>query len=148
MKLLVKYQAPMAFVAETERGSTLRLDGNETLGGDPTFLRPMEGVLASLASCSGVDVALILNKQKQPLEGLRIEVEATRADAVPAVFESIHLRFLLEGEIAPNKAARAVALSVEKYCSVIAMLRSNVRVSYSVQLGAETLTEATSLPEP
>ncbi len=124
----------MAFVARTERGATLRLDGSPDLGGDPSYLRPMEGVLASLASCSGVDVALILKKQRQPLEGFEIELAATRADAVPAVFETIHLTFRLTGALAENKAHRAVALAVEKYCSVASMLTPKVKITYAVVL--------------
>jgi len=124
----------MGFVARTERGAELRLDGTEALGGDPSYLRPMEGVLASLASCSAVDVAMILNKQKQPLEAFSIEVTAQRADATPAVFEKIHLVFRLEGAIAENKAQRAVSLSVDKYCSVARMLAPTVDITYEVRL--------------
>jgi putative redox protein len=134
MNLTVSYREPMAFVARTERGATLRLDGSPDLGGDPSYLRPMEGVLASLASCSGVDVALILKKQRQPLEGFEIELAATRADAVPAVFETIHLTFRLTGALAENKAHRAVALAVEKYCSVASMLTPKVKITYAVLL--------------
>lgn len=139
MNLTVTFQEPMAFVARTERGATLRLDGSPDLGGDSAYLRPMEGVLASLASCSGVDVALILAKQRQPLEGFEIELAATRADAVPAVFETIHLAFRLTGEIAANKAHRAVALAVDKYCSVAAMLTPKVKITHEVSLNGAVI---------
>ncbi len=134
MNLTVTFQQPMAFVARTDRGATLRLDGSPDLGGEEQYLRPMEGVLASLASCSGVDVALILKKQHQPLEGFEVDVAATRAKAVPAVFETIHLTFRLTGELAPNKAHRAVSLAVEKYCSVATMLSPKVKITYTVAL--------------
>jgi putative redox protein len=134
MNLTVTFQEPMAFVARAERGATLRLDGSPKLGGDDAYLRPMEGVLASLASCSGVDVALILKKQRQPLASFEVAVAATRADAVPAVFETIHLTFRLSGALAPNKAYRAVSLAVEKYCSVAMMLTPGVKLTYAVEL--------------
>lgn len=139
MNLTVTYQEPMAFVARAERGATLRLDGSPDLGGDPSYLRPMEGVLASLASCSGVDVALILKKQKQPIEGFEIDLAATRADAVPAVFETIHLTFRLSGALAENKAHRAVSLAVEKYCSVATMLTPKVKITYAVELNGKVI---------
>lgn len=139
MNLTVTFQEPMAFIARTERGATLRLDGSPDLGGDPSYLRPMEGVLASLASCSGVDVALILKKQRQPLETFEVDLAATRANAVPAVFETIHLTFRLTGAIAPNKAHRAVALAVEKYCSVATMLTPKVKITFAVQLNDQVI---------
>ncbi len=134
MKLVVRHQEPMAFIATTERGAELRLDGTPQLGGDEAYLRPMEGVLASLASCSGVDVAMILSQQKQPLREMEISVDAERADAVPAVFESIHLVFRLFGDLSENKARRAVSLSVDKYCSVARMLVNQVKITYDVEL--------------
>lgn len=129
----------MGFVATTERGANLRFDGPADLGGEAAYLRPMEGVLASLASCSGVDVALILKKQREPLEGFDIEVAATRADAVPAVFERIHLTFRLSGALAPNKAHRAVSLAVEKYCSVATMLAPKVTITFTVELNGQVI---------
>ena len=42
-----------------------------------------------LAGCSAVDVLHIMQKQRQTLEDLDIEVTGTRADAVPAVFTAI-----------------------------------------------------------
>ncbi len=134
MKLVVSHQSPMSFTARTERGAQLRIDGSPELGGDPDYLRPMEGVLASLASCSGVDVVMILNKQRQPLEGLEIVIEATRADTIPAVFTAIHLVFRISGAVAENKAQRAVALSMDKYCSVTKMLAGSVDITYAVEL--------------
>jgi putative redox protein len=134
MNITVTHQAPMSFIAKAERGAELRLDGSADLGGDPAYFRPMEGVLASLASCSGVDIALILKKQKEPLEGFEINVAATRANAIPAVFETIHLTFRLLGPLAENKANRAVALAVDKYCSVASMLSPKVKITYTVEL--------------
>jgi putative redox protein len=137
--LLVTHQAPMAFVAKTERGATLRLDGTPDLGGDPSYLRPMEAVLASLASCSGVDVVMILNQQRQPLEGLEIVLEGERADAIPAVYSHIQVTFRITGNIAENKARRAVALSMDKYCSVVKMLSASVNIEYAVSLNGVIL---------
>ena len=134
MKLVVTHKSPMSFVARTERGAELRLDGTPELGGDEAYLRPMEAVLASLASCSGIDVAMILGKQKEPLEGLEIVVDAKRADSVPAVFESIHVVFRISGAVAENKARRAVSLSMDKYCSVAKMLAASVEITHETVL--------------
>jgi putative redox protein len=141
MQITVTHQAPMAFISKTERGAQLRLDGTPALGGDESYLRPMEGVLASLASCSGVDVAMILNKQRQPFEALEMRLDAKRADVVPAVFESIHVVFRISGPVAENKARRAVALSMDKYCSVVKMLSASVKITYEVELEGATSKE-------
>jgi putative redox protein len=135
MKIVVDRVGPCGFEAKSAAsGATLRMEGPPDLGGTSDGLRPMETLLASLAGCSAVDVVMILGKQKEPLEGLSVEVEAERADAIPAVFTKIHLRFVLKGPVAENKARRAVALSAEKYCSVSKMLEPTVAITHEVVL--------------
>ena len=141
MQITVTHQAPMAFLAKAERGAQLRIDGSPSLGGDESYFRPMEGVLASLASCSGIDVAMILNKQRQPFESLEMLVDAKRSEGIPAVFESIHVVFRITGPVAENKARRAVALSMDKYCSVTKMLSSTVKITYGVELNKATSSD-------
>lgn len=133
MKVSVTQVGPMSFEATNGKGR-LRMDGPVDLGGTEEGLRPMESLLASLAGCSAVDVVMILKQQREPLEGLEIQVEGKRAEAIPAVFTEIHLRFLLHGPVAESKARRAVALSAEKYCSISKMLEPTVRITHEVIL--------------
>lgn len=123
MKITLKRAGAAAFEATSDDGLQLRLDGPPALGGEGTGMRPMQLVLVGLAGCSAMDVIHILRKQSQPLEDLEIEVDGHRADAVPAVFDRVVLTFTASGELDPRKLARAVQLSVDKYCSVAAMLK-------------------------
>ena len=134
MKVTVRQLEGVSFEATSDGGGTLRMEGPADLGGKGDALRPMETLLASLAGCSAVDVVKILGQQREPLQGLEVEVEGKRADAVPAVFTDIHLRFIVRGPVAENKARRAVALSAEKYCSVSKMLEPSVRITHEVVL--------------
>lgn len=126
----------MHFEATNEEGAKLELDGPPNLGGDSAYFRPMQTVLAALAGCSAIDVIHILvNKQKEPLEDLDVEVEATRSESIPAVFTDIHVTFRASGDIAEKKLMRAVSLSMEKYCSVSKMLvGGGVKVTHAAEL--------------
>ncbi len=137
MNIRLRTTGECTFEMDDGRGHTVVIDGPEKLGGTDAGPRPMEMFLASLASCSAVDVVMILKQQKQPLEDLRIEVKGERADAVPAVFSRIHIHFRAYGAVAENKLQRAVNLSVEKYCSVARMLVPDVVVEHT----AEVVTE-------
>ncbi len=134
MKVTVKQLVGATFVAESPSGARFEMEGSAELGGTGERFRPMEAVLASLAGCSGIDVVKILTQQKEPLQGLTITVDGERADAVPAVFTKIHLRFEIRGNVAENKAERAVALSADKYCSVAKMLEPTVAITHEVVL--------------
>jgi putative redox protein len=134
VNVVVHYEGSGKFRAETPSGASLRMEGPPDLGGPGEAPRPMETLLAALAGCSAVDVVKILTQQKEPRADLRVEVAGKRADAIPAVFTDIHLVFEIVGPVAENKAQRAVALSMEKYCSVTKMLEPTVKITHEVRL--------------
>lgn len=125
---------PAAFEATAGSGGSLVVDGSPDIGGEGRGMRPMELLLSALASCSAMDVVHILRKQRQTIDDLTIEVKGERADATPAPFVAAHLVFKAKGDIADNKLQRAVALSVEKYCSVGLSLDPNIKVTWEAQL--------------
>lgn len=133
MRITLERQGGVAFDAKNDEGNVVRVDGPPSYGGIGSGMRPMQLVLTALASCSAVDVVHILNKQKEPLEDLKIEAEAERGDTVPSPFLRAELRFTAKGALNAGKLERAVRLAVTKYCSVGAML-VNVPVSFRVFL--------------
>ena len=135
MKATLKKVGKIAFEVTTESGHTLVTDGSPNNGGENAGPRPMELVLSALGGCSGIDVALILEKSRQQVTDCTIEIDATRADAVPAVFTDIHVHYTVTGrDLDPKRVARAVALSVEKYCSVTRMLEKSVNITHSFNI--------------
>jgi putative redox protein len=100
-------------------------------------LKPSDLLLLSLASCSAYDVVLILERQRQKLLDLYIDVAGTQQDKPPHAFTEIHLHYVLKGEnLDPAKVQRAIELSEEKYCSVAATVRgvANLTHSYKIEL--------------
>lgn len=99
-------------------------------------LSPMVALLTACGACSGIDIVMILEKQREAFEGLAIHITAEREqDVTPALWKNIHLSFFLNGEVSVEKAERAAALSVEKYCSVLETLRrAGATVSYDVKV--------------
>lgn len=134
MSVTLSRLSGQSYEVKNAAGASARIDGPPKLGGTDAGMRPMEMVLAALASCSAVDIVMILEQQKEPLDGLDIEVTGTRADAVPAVFTDIHLRVRMTGGVSERKAERAVKLSAEKYCSVARMLEPGVRITHELEL--------------
>lgn len=136
MRVVLCQVGTAAFEAQSPDGTSLTIDGSPDIGGEGRGMRPMEVLLTALASCSAMDVLHILRKQRQPIEHLEISVEGHRKDAVPAVYERIHLVFTARGEVADNKLQRATALSVEKYCSVGLSLHPDIQVTWEARKGA------------
>ena len=97
----------------------------------------MELVLVGLAGCTASDVVSILQKKRQPLQALKIEVRGKRAADFPKVYTEIEVKYLLWGDgLNANDVEKAITLSEEKYCSVGAMLRAAAAVRSSYQIFA------------
>jgi len=90
---------------------------------------PMELLAVALAGCTSMDVISILKKMRQPLEGLRVEVQGEKADEHPKRFVSLEVVYYLKGALEEKKVQRAIELSETKYCSVAATLRPAVDIS-------------------
>lgn len=100
-------------------------DGASEVGGLGRGMRPMEGVLAAAGACSAIDAVLILRKSRSLPDAMRVEISGERGEDVPRVFVRIHLHYVLRGgDVRDAAAERAVKLSVEKYCSALAMMKT------------------------
>ena len=134
MEIQLKRTGNMKFEAVGANDNTATVDGPVKSGGTEEGLRPMETMLVALASCSAMDIVHILNKQRQELDDLQITAKGVRADAIPAVFTDIALHYEASGNVDPEKLKRAAQLSVENYCSVAAMLKDSVKVTYTTSV--------------
>lgn len=121
--------------AVNEAGNTIQMDAGPADGGHDLGFRPMQLLLAAFGGCSAIDVISILRKQREPLQDLKISVTGERdKNAMPALYTEAHVHFKLYGNINPEKAQKAVALSVEKYCSVAKTLEKTATVTFSVEV--------------
>ena len=136
MKAKVIWGGDVTFTAETETGHQIVMDGPPDHGGTNQGARPMEMVLCGMGGCSSFDVVHILKKSRQDVTGCVAEIDAQRADAVPAVFTSIHIHFVVTGRnLKDNLVSNAVKLSAEKYCSASIMLtRGGVEITHSYEI--------------
>lgn len=124
------------FVASSNLSNIkVHIDGAEYMGGEGKGVRPMELILMALGSCSAFDLYNILQKQRQEIKDINVEVEGKRREEVPSIFTNIHISFSLSGNIDEIKAQKAAQLAVMKYCSVHDMLvAGGVEITYSLKI--------------
>lgn len=130
----LKQIGPVKFECINSLGKSCVIDGPASIGGGEDGLRPMELLLMGLAGCSSFDVLNILRKQRQEIEDLQVDVEGDRADATPAVYTDILLKFTAKGKVDPNKLQKAIEISVEKYCSAAAMLSKTAQIRFEFKV--------------
>jgi putative redox protein len=126
----VDWAGGLQFDAGRLDGPRVRIDGETRTGPNP-----VDTLLAALGACAATDVVQIMEKQRTPLKSLSVRVEAQRVSSIPKRLAAAVLHFTLEGGgVTPEKAERAVELSVTKYCSVGASLRPDAPVTWTIEL--------------
>jgi putative redox protein len=135
MNVRIKWIDNMTFVGEAGSGHAVIMDGPPDHGGRNLATRPMEMVLMGLGGCTAFDIMNILKKARQVVTGCEVNVEAERADGIPAVFTRIHVHYVVRGQGLVDKLVqRAVELSAEKYCSVTVMLAKSVAITHDYEV--------------
>ena len=136
MKATVKWVDGAMFLGESPSGHSVVMDGPEDLGGRNMGVRPMEMLLLGTGGCSAYDVMSMLKKSRQNVTDCRVEMDAERADAIPAVYTRIHMHFVVSGKgLKENQVKRAVELSADKYCSASIMLgAAGVEMGHSYEI--------------
>lgn len=97
---------------------------------------PVQAMAFALAGCMAMDLVYILQKGRQDLRGLAIEMRAERAPDTPHRITSVEMRFILTGSIADAQVQRAIDLSREKYCSVWHTFRQDIPLETSFTVAA------------
>lgn len=136
MEATVKWVDGVMFLGESGSGHAVVMDGAEEHGGHNIGVRPMEMLLMGMGGCASFDVIGMLKKSRQAVSSCVAHLSAERADAVPAVFTKIHIKFVVTGRgLKESQVKRAVSLSAEKYCSASIMMEAaGVDLTHSYEI--------------
>lgn len=120
----------LVFHGGPDDGVGISVDSDGVEGQTPTQL-----LLMALGSCMAVDVLMIAQKSRVPVAALEVEAVGVRASTVPKRYVSIELRYRVAGPSADDQAKldRAIALSRDKYCSVLHTMRPDIDLDITVE---------------
>lgn len=138
MKASVKWVEDWTFVGRSQSGHSIVLGGRPgPEAKDSGAPSPMELVLLAMGGCTAIDVVSILEKKRQPIKGFEINIDSERAEDYPRVFSGVELEYVLYGDLDPKAVEDAVQLSMEKYCSVSAMVETKAKITYRIRIEKE-----------
>lgn len=111
------------FVGTDHLGTSIAIGYDRESEPEGKAINPSDMMLLAAASCSAYDVVQILEKGKQPLTALKVDVRAEQSQEPPYPYVGLHFNYIIKGAVAPDKIQRAMQLSEDKYCSVLATLK-------------------------
>ena len=124
LRLSAEWQQGFRFFCRDSQGHLTVLDADPEREGMVTEgPAPVEAFLESLAVCGAIDVLFILKKRRLKVSKFNVEIEAERRDALPKIFTRIEIKYIISGRgITEREIARAVEMSEQKLCSILAMI--------------------------
>ncbi|SDL63509.1 OsmC family protein [Sediminibacillus halophilus] len=132
MKNSIKWNKNMSFTGSTPSGHQVHMDASEEVGGENSGARPTELLLNAVAGCTSIDIISILKKMRLKPASFEVEIDGERAEEHPKRFTTIHVHYVLEGDLPEDKVVRAIQLSKDTYCSVAHSVNAELTVSYSI----------------
>ena len=138
MHVSVTYDGRLPLVGSNGKKQKTRFDATLDPSTTARYASPMEIVLESVAACSLMDVIMILGKKKKKILAIRAELEAERAEEHPRVFTTVRIDYFLKSpDCSAGDFRKAIELSIDKYCSVAAMIRnSGCRLDWTADVSA------------
>jgi putative redox protein len=131
----VTYVKGLQFVGDSSSGHGIVMDSDPEFGGNNRGLKPMELLLIGIGGCSGMDIVSILKRKKQDLTGFEVNVRGREAEGYPKKFTEINLEFVVRGrKISEDAVKRAADLSMNKHCSVKAILEGVAKIGFSYKI--------------
>lgn len=116
-------------------GHTIVTDTTKASGGEESGYKPSELLLYAVAGCTGVDVVGILQKQRQELTSLEIEVIGSQPEESPKPYHTVEIKYRARGKnLDPRRVAQAVELSMTKYCMVSLTVKQETRVTTAIEI--------------
>jgi len=132
-KVTTLWNDNMQFDSDNPSGHHLTIDASPDDGGKGEGLRPKAMMLSALAGCSGLDVVSLLKKMRVELDAFKMVTEGFLTDEHPKYYHTVTVDYHFYGQDLPeDKIEKAVTLSVEKYCGVMAMFRKFANVKTAI----------------
>ena len=134
-KARVKWIENRRFLGESGSGHAVVMEGAPGEGEIASGIRPMEMLLLGMGGCTTYDVVDILEKAREKVTDVVVEIEAERAGEIPKVYKQIHAHYVVTGHgLKPSAVERAINLSAEKYCSATIMLAATATVTHDFEI--------------
>jgi putative redox protein len=138
----IQYAGNEYFIGVPPSGHAIPIDVDGERSSAPG---PLELLLVALGSCTGTDVISVLHKKRQHITDYRVEVRGERREEYPRSFKKMEVRHIFRGRaISEDAVAKAIDISITKYCSVAATLRPTVEIVTSYEIHEDPVPQETA----
>ncbi len=135
MKTSIEWQNGINFIASSESGNKISMDGSVENGGKNNGARPTEVLISGMGGCTAFDIINTAKNKNIKILKFNLDIEASRTDKKPSLLNKIHLIYKIKANIKyKTEFEKMIKLSIEKQCSCCIVLSKAVDITYSLEL--------------
>ena len=135
MKTKIEWKNGVNFIANTESGNKISMDGPVDSGGKNNGARPTELLISGMGGCTAFDVISIAKYKGLEILNFEIDIDAKRTDSKPSLINKIHLNYKIKSDKSNEKELEnIIKLSVKKQCSCCIILSKAAEITYSLEI--------------
>jgi putative redox protein len=103
LKTKIEWQNGVHFIANTESGNKISMDGPVDSGGENNGARPTELLISGMGGCTAFDVISIAKHKGLEDSRFEIDIDANRTNTKPSLINKIHLKYRIKSDKSNKK---------------------------------------------
>lgn len=128
MKVTLEYKSDKEYRSINESGNVVDIDMFDS---DKQAQSPTQLLLSGVVACAAVDIVSMIKKRRKSLVDFKGSAEGERRDEHPRKFVKIHIHYdITSPDLTDEEAEKAIALAVDKYCSVASSLDPDIDLTH------------------
>lgn len=134
MSSTVKWIDGMKFMGTDSYSHTVPMEATIRFGGTGQNPMPLELLLSSLGGCIGVDTRYLLQKEGKSYTFFEVNIEGTRKNDLPRVFEKIHAHIKISGNLDDSTIKSTLHIVMTKMCPIAVILAATSDLTWDYEL--------------
>lgn len=122
LKASVSWQKDMEYLAKDSAGHEIFFGASKAFGGSGDYPIPLEGLLSTLGACIAVNSQILLRQQRKDYTYFDVKIEGTRKDELPKIFDKIHAKIKIKGDLEKETVEVVIREVMTKVCPIAVIL--------------------------
>jgi uncharacterized OsmC-like protein/ubiquinone/menaquinone biosynthesis C-methylase UbiE len=130
----VRWDGHEQIVAETPLHCRIAMAGNREVSSAGKYPSPLDLFVSSLGGCPSHEILAMMKERKKTLAYLAVNIEGTRRETPPTIFEKIHVTFMLAGDIDDQLVREVIGEVMTLRCSVAASFAKMTNLTWEYRI--------------
>ncbi len=134
LRASVSWQKDMEYLGKDSVGHEIPFAASKAFGGSGDHPIPLEGLLATAGACIAVNTQILLRQQGKDYTYCHVDIEGTRVDEYPRIFDKIHAKIKIRGDLEKDLMEEITKEVVTKFCPITVILGLTAELTWDLTL--------------